>query len=74
MLLQDLSDRSSVLRDDTGVTGKTGFQFAGVASCGVVMIATRQQRGAGGRAKRGGVKCVVFQPGGRNSVERWRLD
>ena len=74
VLAQDAADRG-VLRTDIRVVARVaGRQLRDHAEADLVVVAAGDQRGARGRAERGGVELGVAQPGVRDAVQRRRRD
>ena len=72
--LQDLGDGAGLLADMAARIGKTAVRVGQEGHAHAVMIASGQQAGAGGRAKRRHVQVVVAQALLREPVDGRRLD
>jgi len=70
---QNLCDGCRFLRPLTIVAGKAGRELRNATRMHGVMVATREQRRAGRRAKRGRMEAVVAQPLIRQTLERRRV-
>ncbi len=74
LLAQDLGDRARVVRDVTGHVGIAGVEVRDAAHADAVVVATGQQRGAGGGAERGDVEIRVLEAPGGEPIDVRRVD